>query len=66
MRNIESKIKDISNNIKDYLNKNIGEYYNSLIIPNVYFIRMLILTFIESGDFIKFHHNINWAHFSII
>jgi len=63
LRNIENKIKDISNNIKDYLNKNIGEYYKTYIIPNVYFIRMLILASIESGDFIKFYHHINWAKF---
>ena len=50
-------------NIKCYLNENIGNFYNEYIIPHVYFIRMLILVSIESGDLIKFYHNINWTRF---
>ena len=67
LRNIEIKIKKMTFNddkkYKDYLNTNIGKYYNSYIIPNVIFIWMLILSSIESGDFIRFNHNIDWKKF---
>lgn len=34
-----------NNDVKDYLNNNIGNNYNSYIIPNIYFLRMFILVF---------------------
>jgi len=48
---------------KQYLNNNIGKFYKSKIIPNLYFIQILILTSIEGGDFIEFNHKINWKKF---
>ena len=64
LRLIEEKIrKDNPSDIKDYLNKNIGEYYNLFILPKVYFIRLIILISIESGDIIKFSHKLNWTKF---
>ena len=47
------------NECKKYLNENIGKLYNELIIPNIYFILMLIISSIESGDEIKFNHDID-------
>ena len=44
---------------KTYLNKNIGKFYKEQIIPNVYFIFILILSSIESGDKINFNHSID-------
>ena len=62
---IKIKITSFSNSIiyKNYLNKTIGEYYNIFIIPNVIFIWILILSSIESGDFIRFNHKIDWKKF---
>ena len=51
---------------KKYLNSNIGNIYNELIIPNVYFIKILILSSIESGDLIKFKHDIDTSKISLI
>lgn len=48
---------------KQYLNNSIGKFYKSQIIPNLYFIQILILTSIEGGDFIEFNHKINWKKF---
>ena len=55
---IKNKEKEFKNDdeYKKYLNENIGKYYESLIIPNIYFIRLLILVSIEGGDYIKFNH----------
>ena len=67
MANIENIIKkDIANlnddDIKKYLNDNIGKkYYDLFIVPNISFIRMLILISIEGGDLIKFNHKIDWS-----
>ena len=63
LKNIEIKIENNNNNIKDYLNKNIGNYYNLFIVPKILFLRMIILTSIEGGDIIKFYHNLNWRKF---
>ena len=65
LKSIEQQLKDklvnLSDcNIKTYLNENIGEYYNLLILPNIYFIRMVILVSIEGGDNIKFQHKLDW------
>ena len=55
---IKNKEKEFKNDdeYKKYLKENIGKYYESLIIPNIYFIRLLILVSIEGGDYIKFNH----------
>ena len=64
LKEIEEKIKkDNPSNIKDYLNENIGKYYNLFILPKVYFIRLIILISIESGDLIKFSHKLDWTKF---
>ena len=61
---MENRIKkDNPNNIKDYLNSNIGKFYNFYLIPKIFFIRMLILISIESGDTIHFYHKLNWNKF---
>ena len=66
LKEIEEKIlKVIKNsdnykNYKDYLNNNIGRFYNYFLMPNVYFVLILILASIESGDNIKFNHSFNW------
>ena len=65
LKDIEQELKEKlahGDNIKCYLNDNIGNFYNKFIIPNVYFIRMLILVSIEGGDLIKFYHKINWTN----
>ena len=65
LKDIEQELKEKlahCDNIKCYLNDNIGNFYNKFIIPNVYFIRMLILVSIEGGDLIKFYHKINWTN----
>ena len=54
------------NECKKYLNENIGKLYNELIIPNIYFILMLIISSIESGDEIKFNHDIDIEKVSFI
>ena len=54
------------NECKKYLNENIGKLYNDLIIPNIYFILMLIISSIESGDEIKFNHDIDIEKVSFI
>ena len=64
---IKSKLTHKSNEeCKKYLNSNIGNIYNELIIPNAYFIKILILSSIESGDEIKFNHNIDLSKISFI
>ena len=66
LQKIEYEIISNLNNIKNeedckkYLNSKIGEIYKEQVIPNVYFILILILSSIESGDYIKFNHEINW------
>ena len=61
---MENRIKkDNPNNIKDYLNSNIGKFYNFYLIPKIFFIRMLILISIEGGDIIHFYHKLNWTKF---
>lgn len=67
LKEVEKKLNSVffekQEDFKRYLNSSIGKEYNSLVIPNVLFFRMLILTSIEGGDFIKFNHNINWMRF---
>ena len=68
LNNIEKQLKENLNNldendIKDYLNNNIGKYYDLFILPNIYLIRMLILVSIEGGDQIKFCHKFDWQKF---
>jgi hypothetical protein len=60
-KDVKNKEKEFKNNdeYKKYLNENIGKYYDSLIIPNIYFIRLLILVSIEGGDYIKFNHKLD-------
>ena len=65
LQELENIIENNSKNYNDkddyktYLNKNIGKFYKEQIIPNVYFIFILILSSIESGDKINFNHNID-------
>ena len=59
LKNIEldinsNKLNKSANEFKQYLNENIGRLYKSNIIPNVYFILIVILSSIESGDLIEF------------
>ena len=49
-----------SEECKNYLNNNISKYYQLNIIPNIYFVLTLILSSIESGDYIKFKHKSDW------
>lgn len=51
---------------KKYLNKKIADLYKELIIPNIHFILILILTSIENGDKIKFNHNIDITKLSSV
>ena len=51
--------KKTENEIKTYLINNIGKHCNEIMIPNVYFIWALILSSIESGDKIKFNHELD-------
>ena len=44
---------------KKYLNDNIGEQCDEIMIPNAYFLWALILSSIESGDEIKFNHELD-------
>ena len=62
---IKKKINNLNNNdIKKYLNDNIGKkYYDLYLLPNISFIRMIILISIEGGDLIKFNHKIDWSYF---
>ena len=50
----ELKNKNNEEECKNYLNSKIDYFYKSYIIPNVYFILILILSSIESGDYMKF------------
>ena len=64
LKMMEKIIKeDNPHNMKDYLNNNIGRFYNLFIIPKIFFIRMLILISIEGGDIIHFYHKLNWTKF---
>ena len=57
---IKKKLVDGSNDdFKLNLNKNIGTLYDELIVPNIYFILMIILSSIENGDEIKITHDID-------
>ena len=65
LQEIEKNIQNQLNNLnvdmcKKYLNTNIGILYNKYIVPNVYFILILILSSIEGGDYIIFNHKLNW------
>ena len=62
LKNITNKKQ---NEIKNYLNDSINKYYKKEIMPNIDFIYILILSSIESGDEIKFNHNIDWKNFSL-
>ena len=59
---LKEKLIDLKSEskFKKYLNENIGEYYISLIIPKIFFIRMIILVSIEGGDLIKFNHKLDF------
>ena len=61
-KDIFENLKDLngSEECKNYLNNNISKYYQLNIIPNIYFILTLILSSIESGDYIKFEHKLDW------
>ena len=68
LKNVEHDIENNLNNInnhdddeelKKYLNLNIGKIYDEQIIPNTYFLSILILSSIEGGDYIEFNHEIN-------
>ena len=66
LEKIEKSIFENLNNLNDseeckqYLNNNISIYYQLNIIPNIYFILTLILSSIESGDYIQFKHKSDW------
>ena len=60
--NINKKSGD---QIKKTLSENIDSYFKRQIISNIDFIYILILSSIESGDEIKFNHNIDWKKFSL-
>ena len=70
LQKIESEIELFLNNdnngskFREFLNKNIGNYYRKYIVPNIHFILILILSSIESGDYIEFNHEINWEKIS--
>ena len=72
LQKMENDIKNQTNNLsneneyKEFFNKNIGKFYDSYIIPNIYFIRLIILITIEGGDFIKFNHTINLEKYSAL
>ena len=69
LKKIEKSIFEYLNNLNDseeckqYLNNNISIYYQLNIIPNIYFILTLILSSIESGDYIQFKHKSDWKKF---
>ena len=50
-KNLNDKIREYE--FKDYFERNIMKFYNQ-IIHNIYFALILIISSIESGDFIKF------------
>ena len=58
---IEDNIKRNINekDFKNYLNNEIGNLYDEFIVPNCYFVKIIILSSIESGDYIKFNHKID-------
>ena len=59
-KNIKEKLRDKNKDeYKAILIENIGKLYNEIIIPNIYFIWALILTSIESGEEIKFNHELD-------
>ena len=60
----EFKNKNNEEECKNYLNSKIDYFYKSYIIPNVYFILILILSSIESGDYMKFDKT-DWKFFTI-
>ena len=71
LQKIENEIiKDLDNknadDTKKLLNEKIGKFYNDEIIPNVYFILLLILSSIEGGDEIIFNHKIDWEKINIV
>ena len=61
LRIIEDNIKRNINekDFKNYLNNEIGNLYDEFIVPNCYFVKIIILSSIESGDYIKFNHKID-------
>ena len=64
LQSVEELIKKDLKNKNDeqtrkYLNEKIGNLYNNLLIPNICFILILIISSIESGDEIKFNHDID-------
>ena len=70
LQNIETDIlnninKKRGEEIKKILSENIDSYFKRQIISNIDFIYILILSSIESGDEIKFNHNIDWKKFSL-
>ena len=65
--NIKSNMNGKNNNdFKNYLIEQIGNIYNENIVPNCYFIEKIILSSIESGDYIKFNHKFDVANKDII
>ena len=58
-KNIQMNLNDKNNDEIMFLNKNIGTLCNEIIIPNIYFIWVLILTSIESNEEIKFNHQLD-------
>ena len=71
LEEIENDIKKNLNNLndekecKEQMQKNIGVYYHVYIEPNINFIILLILSSIESGDYIQFNHNISFEKLKI-
>ena len=54
----ELKDKD-ENECKKYFNGKIKDLYDEIIIKNIYFILILIISSNENGDEIKFNHDID-------
>ena len=71
LEEIENEIKKNLNNLndekecKEQIQKTIGVYYHEYIEPNINFIILLILSSIESGDYIQFNHNISFEKLKI-
>ena len=70
LQNIETDIlnninKKRGEEIKKILSENIDSYFKKQIILNIDFIYILILSSLESGDEIKFNHNIDWKKYSL-
>ena len=65
LKGVEREIYQNKSNLNDEefkndLNKRIGILYNKFIIPNIFFVKILVLSSIESGDLIYFKRKMSW------